>query len=247
MIKSVVLPDYMIFGLRAYPSDLTRTKNWGTETLTDADLEGQLDLIIAWVMASLNSSTGHTHDGSNKGAQIPTAGIEDDAITDAKMGILSAKGDILGFSTLPVRLGVGANETILEADSSEATGVKWGAKTPAMQVKVGTFTRDNQAATGTQDVTGLGFTPKAIWFTLRSSNAGCKFDGFSDGTTDRGSMYSSSGTPREFAKSVVVETGSGARQDGTVSALASGQFTVSWTKVGSPTAGTSTISYIAIG
>lgn len=55
----------------AYPSDLVRTKNWGTETLTDADLEGQLDLIINWVMAAQNSSTGHKHDGtSNEGPKL---------------------------------------------------------------------------------------------------------------------------------------------------------------------------------
>jgi len=58
--------------LCAWPSDLARTKNWGNEILTDADLEGQLDLIIAWVMACMNSSTGHTHVAtSNKGPKIP--------------------------------------------------------------------------------------------------------------------------------------------------------------------------------
>ena len=55
----------------AYPSDLVRTKDWGNEILTDADLEGQLDLIINWVMAALNATTGHKHDGTqNEGPQI---------------------------------------------------------------------------------------------------------------------------------------------------------------------------------
>ena len=55
----------------AYPSDLIRTKNWGNETLTDTDLEGQLDLIIDWVMASANATTGHSHDAtSNEGPNI---------------------------------------------------------------------------------------------------------------------------------------------------------------------------------
>ena len=58
--------------LCAWSSDLARTKNWGNEILTDADLEGQLDLIIAWVMACMNSSTGHTHVATaNKGPKIP--------------------------------------------------------------------------------------------------------------------------------------------------------------------------------
>jgi len=55
----------------AYPTDLARTKNWGTEILTDADLEGQYDLIINWVMAAMDESTGHSHDGTeNEGPNI---------------------------------------------------------------------------------------------------------------------------------------------------------------------------------
>jgi hypothetical protein len=59
----------------AYSSDLVRTKDWTTEILTDADLEGQLDLIINWLMASLSASTGHDHSGAaNKSKQIALAG-----------------------------------------------------------------------------------------------------------------------------------------------------------------------------
>jgi hypothetical protein len=42
---------------------------------------------------------------------------------------LTTKGDLLAYSTSAVRLGVGANNTVLTADSAEATGVKWA--TPA--------------------------------------------------------------------------------------------------------------------
>jgi hypothetical protein len=60
----------------AYPSDLVRTKNWGTEVLTDADLEGQFDLIIAWVMATMHGSTGHTHTGgSNDSPKLSPANL----------------------------------------------------------------------------------------------------------------------------------------------------------------------------
>jgi len=70
----------------AYPSDLVRTINWGTETLTDSDLEGQLDLIINWVMASMNSSTGHKHDATdNEAPQIAAGGLATDAVETAKI------------------------------------------------------------------------------------------------------------------------------------------------------------------
>jgi hypothetical protein len=39
--------------------------------------------------------------------------------------IVTTKGDLLGFSTTAARLGVGANNTVLTADSAEATGLKW--------------------------------------------------------------------------------------------------------------------------
>ncbi|MBX4189775.1 hypothetical protein KW791_00535 [Candidatus Parcubacteria bacterium] len=60
----------------AYDSDLVRTKNWGTEILTDSDLEGQFDLIINWVMAALNATTGHAHDGSsNHGPKLSSSAV----------------------------------------------------------------------------------------------------------------------------------------------------------------------------
>lgn len=42
-----------------------------------------------------------------------------------QQGIVTTKGDVLSFSSVPARLGVGANDTTLMADSAEATGLKW--------------------------------------------------------------------------------------------------------------------------
>ena len=42
-------------------------------------------------------------------------------------GILTTKGDVLSYSTEEVRVGVGANNTLLTADSTATPGVKWGA------------------------------------------------------------------------------------------------------------------------
>lgn len=39
---------------------------------------------------------------------------------------LTTKGDVQTYSTVNARLGVGANGTVLTADSAEATGLKWG-------------------------------------------------------------------------------------------------------------------------
>jgi len=49
--------------------------------------------------------------------------------TTADQTPLTTKGDIFTFTTTDARLGVGANGTVLTADSAEATGLKWA--TPA--------------------------------------------------------------------------------------------------------------------
>jgi hypothetical protein len=40
---------------------------------------------------------------------------------------LTTKGDVFTFSTVDARLGVGANGTVLTADSAQSTGLKWAA------------------------------------------------------------------------------------------------------------------------
>lgn len=91
----------------AFPSDSARTKNWGTEILTDADLEGQLDILHNYFVACLNSTTGHSHDGtSNQGPKIN--------ITNLTVSS-QATGDIYYASSASAnaRLGIGASNELL--------------------------------------------------------------------------------------------------------------------------------------
>lgn len=60
-----------------------------------------------------------------KDLTITSADLADGAISLAKLGALTTKGDLLGFSTVHARLAVGSNGQVLSADSTAATGLKW--------------------------------------------------------------------------------------------------------------------------
>lgn len=75
-------------------------------------------------------------------------------------GILTAKGDIYGATAAatPARLAVGANNTVLTADSTTATGLKWaaaGGSGKVLQVVQATSATQVNVATNTFTDTGL--------------------------------------------------------------------------------------------
>jgi len=103
--------------MATFPSDSVRTKNWGTEVLTDADLEGQFDLIHNYIQAALDASTGHDHDGtSNQGQKISPANL---------LIASQAQGDILYASTASAwaRLGAGTDGQFLKTQGAAANPV----------------------------------------------------------------------------------------------------------------------------
>lgn len=80
---------------------------------------------------------------TNSGLTLAAGGLS--------FSVLTTKGDLLTFSTLPIRLAVGANATVLTADSTQATGLKWAAISPlTTKGDIHTFsTVDARLAVGT--------------------------------------------------------------------------------------------------
>jgi hypothetical protein len=66
---------------------------------------------------------------------------------------LTTKGDLFTFTTVDARIGIGANNTVLTADSAEATGMKWATPTATTPPFVGCVVRgttQQSIATATQ-------------------------------------------------------------------------------------------------
>ena len=72
-------------------------------------------------------------------------------------GLLTTKGDIYAATAAatPARLGVGANSTVLTADSAEATGLKWAAAAGASQTWSLLNTGGTALTTGTTTISGI--------------------------------------------------------------------------------------------
>ena len=94
----------------------TTTKNLNPET-TLGDL--------AYRSATANVKTRLALGTAGQVLRVNSGGNAPEWATTADQTPLTTKGDLFTFSTVDARLGVGANGTVLTADSAEATGLKW--------------------------------------------------------------------------------------------------------------------------
>jgi hypothetical protein len=60
-----------------------------------------------------------------------TTGLRSDCTV--QQGIVTTKGDILGYSSVAARVPVGADGTYLTADSAQTLGIKWAALSPSVE------------------------------------------------------------------------------------------------------------------
>lgn len=125
---------------------MATTTNFGWETPDDTDLVKDGAAAIRTLGSSIDtttkalnpsttlgdieyrSSTANTNTRlpiGTTGQVLAVVGGVPAWATTADQTPLTTKGDIFTFTTVDARLGVGANGTVLTADSAEATGLKW--------------------------------------------------------------------------------------------------------------------------
>lgn len=137
--------------------------------------------------------------------------------------------------------------TVLSVTDLRVTSVTSGVSTT---YKAGTFTRDMTAASGDVAYTGVGFTPTLIIFFGGTSSSGiATYNGVDNGAVHycllnyltAGAGYSSTSTSQSIYLAETVNI----VQRAYVKTFDSDGFTLTWTKDGSPSAGTANIFYIA--
>ena len=89
----------------------------GGELTIDLDTSSGLQLSAGGLSIDLDGATLTLSAGGLK--------ISDNGVGKDQLGIITTKGDFIGFSTEPIRVPVGADGAVLTASSGQAAGVEW--------------------------------------------------------------------------------------------------------------------------
>ena len=160
--------------------------NFGWQMPTNTDLVKDLPADFEVFGQAVDTDLADLKGGTTGQVLSKTSGTDLDFtwITPTDQTPLTTKGDLFGYSTADARIPVGADGTVLTADSAEALGVKWAAPAGGkiLQVVSATYSTETTSSSSTFADTGLSatITPSSASSTilvLVSHNGIGKFSG----------------------------------------------------------------------
>jgi hypothetical protein len=139
---------------------MATTTNFGWTTPDDTDLVKDGAAAIRTLGSSIDSSLVDLNGGTTGQVLAKASDTDlDFTFVSPSASPLTTKGDLYTYSTVDTRLAVGANGTVLTADSVESTGLKW--VTPATPTTSYTLVNaGGTALTGATSVTVSGISGK---------------------------------------------------------------------------------------
>ena len=198
----------------------TTTPNFGWSVPTSTDLVKDGATAIETLGDSIDASLLDLKGGTsgqvlakNSNTDMDFVWVTTDDTNAIQNAIVDAKGDLIGATAAdtPARLAVGANGTVLTADSAEATGLKWATPTSTSGFTyINSYSFSNVASlsmssifSATYDyyriVMDFNFAAASDWLTIRfrtgaTDNTTTNYwssDARNDGTTVTGSSTTS--------------------------------------------------------
>jgi hypothetical protein len=156
----------------------TTTPNFGWSVPTSTDLVKDGATAIELLGDSIDTTLVDLKGGTTGQVLSKTSGTDMDftwVTTDdtnaIQNAIVDAKGDLIGATAAdtPARLAVGANGTVLTADSAETTGLKWVAPASGKVLQVISATTSTSTT-----ITSASFTDTTLTATITPTSASSK-------------------------------------------------------------------------
>ena len=130
---------------------MATTTNFGWETPDDTDLVKDGAAAIRTLGQSIDTSLMDLEGGTTGQVLAKASNTDMDFswVAVDPLVILDAKGDLISATAAdtPARLAVGANDTVLTADSSTSTGLKWAAPSSGSMTLLSTTTLSGSSTT----------------------------------------------------------------------------------------------------
>jgi hypothetical protein len=137
-----------------------------------------------------------------------------DYIQAGAVSPLTTKGDLYTFSTSDARLGVGANNTVLTADSAEATGLKWATPSATFSnVAITPSWTQNSTVTNTNNFSGYIEVSNFIYAYWKMTATGSGTGGNQIGVTLTGIPTGADGGNHEIVSGVAAFKDNSANQE----------------------------------